>query len=202
LLLSPIRKAFTPLQDLADGTWKVEIKMQCFSTIQAEVVITSNMPAGKWELTLLPPDRLRKLNTQVPLSPTALPIPNDPAAAKQPATPEKIPKPPDALSQQSSDGFLVNGNVNNAATSQYSLNQAFGNRRPNSKSLFSGKAVDAQGYESANGFDCGADWLLRQNQRIRSALCRKASVNEAPISQACPCDSERTRSRILRTTTL
>jgi len=50
----------------------------------------------------------------------------------------EIPKAPDEQSQQSSDGFLVNGSVNNAATSQYSLDRAFGNRRPNSKSLYNG----------------------------------------------------------------
>ena len=49
-----------------------------------------------------------------------------------------MPKPPDDANQQSSDGFLVNGSVNNAATSQFSLNQAFGNRRFNTKSLYNG----------------------------------------------------------------
>ncbi|MGC1424852.1 MAG: TonB-dependent receptor, partial [Terracidiphilus sp.] len=53
-------------------------------------------------------------------------------------TPPEMPKPPDDANQQSSDGFLVNGSVNNAATSQFSLNQAFGNRRYNSKSLYNG----------------------------------------------------------------
>ncbi len=67
---------------------------------------------------------------------------------------EEIPKAPDERSEQSNDGFLVNGSVNNAATSQYSLDRAFGNRRPNSKSLYTGgfaailnnSALDAQPY--------------------------------------------------------
>jgi hypothetical protein len=35
----------------------------------------------------------------------------------------------DSASAQANDGFLINGSVNNAATSQFSLNQAFGNNR-------------------------------------------------------------------------
>ena len=70
-----------------------------------------------------------------------------------------MPKPPDDTNQQSSDGFLVNGSVNNAATSQFSLNQAFGNRRYNTKSLYNGgfglildnSALDARQY-SLSGF--------------------------------------------------
>ena len=44
--------------DLPDGQWKLQIEMQCFSTIQAEVTITPDMPLGKWELTPLPLDQL------------------------------------------------------------------------------------------------------------------------------------------------
>ena len=40
--------------DLPDGTWKIEIEMQCFSPIEADLTIAANTPAGKWELTLLP----------------------------------------------------------------------------------------------------------------------------------------------------
>ena len=151
--------------DLADGPWKIKIEMQCFTTIDADVTVAPQTAPGKWELTLLPVDQLmaRTKLTQAPpsLPPTLIP----PAPAKKadgsPATagPE-IPKPTEEQSQQSSDGFLVNGSVNNAATSQYSLDQAFGNRRPNSKSLYTGgfaavlnnSALDARPY-SLSGFD-------------------------------------------------
>ena len=164
--------------DLADGPWKIKIEMQCFRTIEADltiipvlnkieadVTVAPQTAPGKWELTLLPVDQLmaRTKLTQAPpsLPPTLIP----PAPAKKadgsPATagPE-IPKPTEEQSQQSSDGFLVNGSVNNAATSQYSLDQAFGNRRPNSKSLYTGgfaavlnnSALDARPY-SLSGFD-------------------------------------------------
>jgi hypothetical protein len=147
-------------QDLADGAWKIDIEMQCFTTIDAEVTVAPNMAAGKWELTLLPLDQLMartKLTQAITNLPPALvpPAPAKKAEETGAATAgAEIPKPQDEQSQQAADGFLVNGSVNNAATSQYSLDQAFGNRRPNSKSLYTGgfaailnnSALDAQPY--------------------------------------------------------
>src|SRR3984957_12617256 len=122
--------------DLADGPGKIEIEMLCFSTVTAEVTISPATAPGKWELTLLPLDQITKL-TKLPPAPvpslTARPKP--PVTAANENAPE-LPKP--AEDAQSSDGFLVNGSVNNAATSRYSLDQAFGNRRSNSKSLYTG----------------------------------------------------------------
>ncbi|MGA2651746.1 MAG: carboxypeptidase-like regulatory domain-containing protein [Terracidiphilus sp.] len=143
--------------DLPDGQWKIQIEMQCFTTLKADVTIAPNTPAGKFELTALPLDQLMartKLTQAPPSLPSALVAPD---AAKKPDTPNaptEIPKPPDEQSQQANDGFLVNGSVNNAATSQYSLDRAFGNRRPNSKSLYNGgimavfgnSALDARAY--------------------------------------------------------
>ncbi len=66
----------------------------------------------------------------------------------------EIPKPQSDTSQRPDDGFLVNGSTNNAATSKFSLDQAFGNRRSGSKSLYTGglaaildnSALDARPY--------------------------------------------------------
>ncbi|HEY1903193.1 MAG TPA: carboxypeptidase-like regulatory domain-containing protein [Terracidiphilus sp.] len=139
--------------DLPDGDWKIEIEMQCFSTIRANVTIAANTPAGKFELQLLPVDRLmaRTKLTQAPpmIQPTLIaPAAKKPDASANAAT--EIPKAPDEQSQQSSDGFLVNGSVNNAATSQYSLDRAFGNRRPNSKSLYNGGVMAIIGNSALN----------------------------------------------------
>ena len=142
--------------DLADGPAKVEIEMQCFSTVHAEMTISAATPGAKWELTLLPLDQITKL-TKLPPAP----LPSLSVRPKTPTPPgspnenaAEIPKPADDASQQSSDGFLVNGSVNNAATSRFSLDQAFGNRRFNSKSLYNGglavvydnSALDARPY--------------------------------------------------------
>ena len=116
------------------------------------------MAAGKWELTLLPMDQLMAQSKLTQSPPTLAPEASTLAGAKKPeganAGPTEIPKAPEEQSEQSNDGFLVNGSVNNAATSQYSLDRAFGNRRPNSKSLYTGgfaailnnSVLDAQPY--------------------------------------------------------
>lgn len=153
--------------DLTDGPWTIEVSLQCFATIHAQVTVAPNTAPGKWELKLLPMDQLK-----------ALAKPGPPVAAPQPAATiasekkqeapaqaganagEEFLKLPGDQDQQSSDGFLVNGSVNNAATSQFSLNQAFGNRRANSRSLYNGglafafdnSALDAKQY-SLSGVD-------------------------------------------------
>jgi hypothetical protein len=141
--------------DLQDGRWTIEVEMQCFATIHAEVTITANTTPAKWELTLLPSDQIM---ANAKLAPRPLPslraaAPQKSAASDSGAAPD-IPKPQEDASQQSSDGFLVNGSVNNAATSKFSLDQAFGNRRSNSRSLYTGglaaildnSALDARPY--------------------------------------------------------
>src|ERR1700684_1952349 len=54
--------------ELADGPRKIEIQMQCFSPVHAEITISPTTPAAKWELTLLPLDQITKL-TKVPAAP-------------------------------------------------------------------------------------------------------------------------------------
>jgi hypothetical protein len=142
--------------DLPDGPSKVEIEMQGFSTIEAEVTITPNTPPAKWELTLLALDQMMARTKLAPKPPPAV---NSQETAKKPAAADSanvpdIPKPQEDANEQASDGFLVNGSVNNAATSRFSLDQAFGNRRGNSKSLYNGglaavfgnSALDARPY--------------------------------------------------------
>jgi hypothetical protein len=141
--------------DLPDGKWKIEVEMQCFSTIQAEVTITPNMQPGTWELTPLPLDQLMARTKLMQAPPAIEPTLVTPEAKKQGAPtaangPAEIPKAPDEQSQQANDGFLVNGSVNNAATSQYSLDRAFGNRRPNSKSLYNGGFMAIIGNSALN----------------------------------------------------
>ena len=124
--------------DLPDGQWNIEITLQCFAPIHADVTIALQTAPGKWELTLLPmPELLALAKPERPVAPTQ---PAVQAAATQPApaanAPAGIPKMPEQSDEQSSDGFLVNGSVNNAATSQFSLDRAFGNKRGNSRNLY------------------------------------------------------------------
>lgn len=147
--------------DLPDGEWTIEVKMQCFETIHAAVAIVPNLPAAKWELKLLPADQLQALAKAPPpvtVAPKAITERKPETSAAQQQAPE-MPKPPEDNNAESSDGLLVNGSVNNAATSQFSLNQAFGNRRFNTRNLYNGgfevildnSALDARQY-SLTGF--------------------------------------------------
>jgi trimeric autotransporter adhesin len=141
--------------DLPDGDWKIEIDMQCFSTIHADVTVATSTPAGKFELTLLPDDQLMARSKMTQAPPINEPALNAPAAKKPDAIASangaaEVPKAPDEQSQDSSEGFVVNGSVNNAATSQYSLDRAFGNRRPNSKSLYNGGLAVVFGNSALN----------------------------------------------------
>jgi hypothetical protein len=142
--------------DLQDGPARLEIEMQGFSTIDADVTITPSVPVAKFELTLL---SLEQMMARIKVAPAAPSTVNFAAAAKKAAAADAsnlpdIPKPQEDANEQASDGFLVNGSVNNAATSRFSLDQAFGNRRANSKSLYNGgfaaifdnSALDARPY--------------------------------------------------------
>jgi hypothetical protein len=130
--------------DLPNGTWTIKVEMQCFAIISAQVAIATETPAGKWELVLLPVDQLMartKLaqNPMIPQPSLNAPPHGKKAEGTAPANAlAEMPKPPDSGNEQSADGYLVNGSVNNAATSRYATNPAFGNTRSGSKGLYTG----------------------------------------------------------------
>jgi hypothetical protein len=149
--------------DLADGTWKIQVEMQCFSTIEQTVTIAPSVPAGAWELKLLSLDQIMakakevKAEIKSVLSARTDADPGKPGKSEAPkpddsnATEKKAPEEPAA---SPSDGLLINGSVNNAATSQFSLAPAFGNSRTGKKGLYTGglgmtlgnSALDARPY--------------------------------------------------------
>ena len=149
--------------DLADGKWTLDIAMQCFAPVHAEVTIAPNTTAASWELKLLPTEQIAA--GLQPITPVieATPAPAAPEAAtrktKQAQSnvlkgPQEPPKPPSDENEQSADGFLMQGSVNNAATSIYSTSPAFGNTRSGGRSLYTGgftaildnSALDARPY--------------------------------------------------------
>ena len=145
--------------DLPDGAWKIEVEMLGFTTIQQDVTISANMPGLKWELKMLPLDQIIAQTKIVKAAPTPVPaasaetVPGKKEAPK-PAEAAEMPKPAENSGQQPSDGLLVNGSVNNAATSQFTLAPAFGNTRRGTSSLYTGgfsltldnSALDARQY--------------------------------------------------------
>jgi Carboxypeptidase regulatory-like domain len=149
--------------DLPDGAWKIEITMTGFATIDQVVTVSPNTPSSKWELKLLPLDQvLAQIKVRKTAQSVTAKLPDEPAKSEAPkaAEPAEMPKPADESSQQSSDGFLVNGSVNNAATSQFTLAPAFGNSRKGVAGLYTGglslildnSALDARPF-SLSGLD-------------------------------------------------
>ena len=140
--------------DLADGQWTIEVEMQCFQIIRHQVTIGAATQAGQWELTLLPADQLMARTKLVknPILPQA--AQSGAGTAKQAGQAGEIPKAPETSNDQTADGYLVRGSENNAATSRYSTNAAFGNTRSGRRGLYTGglaaifdtSATDARPY--------------------------------------------------------
>jgi len=129
--------------DLPDGSWKITVSMTDFATIEQAITVSPSTPAIKWDLKLLPLAEIlahaTPLKAGASTSVTAS-LPEAPAktTANKPAEPAELPKPSEATLQQAADGFLVNGSVNNAATSQFTLASAFGNTRKGYGALYTG----------------------------------------------------------------
>jgi len=130
--------------NLADGKWAVEVAMDGFVTIHADTTVASSMPPEKWELTLLPLDKLLAMGKEIQSTSEAKPGLDASAPERKPEAQQSsntaavIPRQESPSNQQSDVGLLVNGSANNAATSQFALEQAFGNRRPGSMGLYNG----------------------------------------------------------------
>lgn len=127
--------------DLVDGTWKIRIEMHGFAALDGEASVGSNKPQGAWNLKMLGLEQM--LTESRAIKPESTPLQthaSDEAKApkQEGAVPPDAPHPQEDSAGGSSDGLLINGSVNNAATSQYTLSPAFGNRRPGTKSLYTG----------------------------------------------------------------
>jgi hypothetical protein len=146
--------------DLADGAWKIVVEMQCFSTMEQTVAIAPNLSAGSWELKLLSLDQImakaKEVKTEIKpvLSSSGSATPGKSEAPKPDDSGAAEKKAPEEPAASPSDGLLINGSVNNAATSQFSLAPAFGNSRSGKKGLYTGglgltlgnSALDARPY--------------------------------------------------------
>ncbi len=120
--------------DLSDGSWTVEVQMTGFSNIKRDVTITPNAPPAKWELKLLP------LNQVMTETMRLGPVRGMSAARPEPKMdkPAETPMPAQDANQDTSDGLLINGSVNNGAASPFSQAAAFGNNRNRPASLYTG----------------------------------------------------------------
>jgi hypothetical protein len=140
--------------DLADGTWSIQVQMLGFETVKGEITSTAGSAAAMWELKMLPLDQIHaeaQLAFAAPKPPPP-PAPGTPAEQKKPE-PAAPAEDRDELAQRASDGLLINGSQNNAASSPFALFPAFGNNRNGSRSLWNG---------GLGIFDDNAIWDARQ----------------------------------------
>jgi hypothetical protein len=127
--------------DLKDGSWTIEVEMQCFATIKQDVAVGPDAQAPVWELKLLPLDQIKGQTTTV-VAAASPPLPK--VTGEQQGKPESKPPataPPqkeDDLNQSASDGFLINGSMNNGAASPFAQLAAFGNARNAGQGVYHG----------------------------------------------------------------
>ena len=128
--------------DLADGAWTLHIEMTGFAEVQQPITVAPNAAAAQIDLKMLPPGQL-----QADVASSTSPPPSAPAPvaqpAGQPAKPAAGPAPPppaesdDDLRARAADGLLINGSVNNSASSPFAMSPVFGNNR-SSRGLYNG----------------------------------------------------------------
>jgi hypothetical protein len=153
--------------DLADGAWTIRVEMLCFEPSERDVPVAAGAPAPEWELKVLPFEAIQASAVPAePLEPppTATAKPAAAAAQKkarrapeaQPANTSSAfqradlnasqdaasaadigPGTPAEITETPSDGFLINGSINNGAASPFAQSRAFGNFRAR-RSLYNG----------------------------------------------------------------
>src|SRR3984957_19801602 len=126
--------------NLADGVWTIQVEMLGFSTLKGEIAIGGETQPTAWELKMLPLDQIRaEAQLAAPPKPVVAPAPSAPAVTKRPeATASEAEPARDELAQRAADGLLINGSVNNGASSPFALFPAFGNNRNGGRSLYNG----------------------------------------------------------------
>ncbi|HVT96545.1 MAG TPA: carboxypeptidase-like regulatory domain-containing protein, partial [Acidobacteriaceae bacterium] len=128
--------------DVADGAWKIEIRMRGFQTFTSQVNIAPNQPQGAWELQLL--DLQQMLAQSKEVKPVAEPQlaqrgEEQPKPKAQNGTDANAAMPPAGdEAEKAEDGLLINGTSNNANTSRFSVSPSFGNHRPGTRGLYTG----------------------------------------------------------------
>jgi len=132
--------------DLDDGIWKIDVSMLGFVSQQQNLNISPTAAASTWELKLLPLDQIKaRIQNQNQLASAPVPDGRRESDAQSSQGPPGVPSPQpssqaseDELTESASDGFLINGSVNNAAASPFAQFAAFGNNRSGRRGLYNG----------------------------------------------------------------
>ncbi|RRA49980.1 carboxypeptidase regulatory-like domain-containing protein [Acidipila sp. EB88] len=136
---------FYVLDNVKEGIWAITVQMLLFASSTQQVSVGSNATPLKWELK---PLALADATARAAAAAHAATPRTAGGAVTAQGTPAVAPSP------AAKQGLLLNGSVNNAATSQYSLARAFGNTRNSSRNLYTGllhfdlgnSALDARPY--------------------------------------------------------
>ena len=131
--------------NLADGMWAIQVEMRGFASVQRDVQVPG---AAEWNLTILPLAKIAETggNAEVRAAEApraeikrtangAAPAPTNTTSGFQHAevsasnAPVASAEVSSEVARRAADGFLINGSVNNAATSPFSQLPAFGNNR-------------------------------------------------------------------------
>ena len=121
-------------ENLPDGSsWTAKVEMQLFAVETREITVSN--PPIYWDLKALPVESLGPLTkAKQPFERSETSVA---ASSKRTDKQQQTPSAED-LAMKAADGFLVNGTVNNGASSPFALLPAFGNNRRGQRSLYNG----------------------------------------------------------------
>ncbi|WP_229738965.1 TonB-dependent receptor [Edaphobacter dinghuensis] len=122
-------QGFYSFPTLVDGPATVNVEMTGYAQVKREIAVAPNAATDKWELQLLSLEQMR--TTLKPVLSTGIaetPIQSEPKkTGEAPRQKGETAPASDEVAQRAAEGLLINGSVNNAATSQFTLAQRFGN---------------------------------------------------------------------------
>jgi hypothetical protein len=142
-VLTDLQGAYV-FSDLADGTWKIQVEMRGFIPQKREVQTPG---AAEWNLAILPLAKITEAGANAEVRAAEAPKAAVKRAANAPpsatnttsgfqraevsasSAPVAATEVSADVSRRAADGFLVNGSVNNAASSPFTQIPAFGNNR-------------------------------------------------------------------------
>lgn len=117
---------------LSEGSWTLQVEMQLFETQRREIAVEAGAPPAEWELKALPASAATAVVTK-PFQRTEV----DGRVTRRdgPIAEAAVPR---EVAERAADGFLINGSVNNGASSPFALLPAFGNNRRGQRSMYNG----------------------------------------------------------------
>lgn len=134
------RNGLYRFSEVAEGAAQLRIELRGFEPITTPITIGAEATQEHYELRMVTLDKLLAEATAAEAAKPA-PATSEETSSKEKKTEQATSAPPpvhDENADKASDGFLIKGSQNNAATTPFALDAAFGNRRSNSRALYNG----------------------------------------------------------------